>query len=237
MVREPGPTPYRDTDPRRMIARLAVAVLVADGRITNDEIDALELLDGLGLGPVSYQAADEIHRAEHQPIDLAETCRPLAHASPQAIATVLATLAELAASDGEISQNELDVLEAVARHLNFDPEQLTHIVETAPLAPGAHLDRRPEPIHPLHLDTLGAGTAPAHAAPPAARHGAENALRILGLAAGAGREQIDAAYLELVDRYNPGHVVALGPEFVVLATRKLNVITNAYEIAVSRIGT
>jgi len=233
---------YHDTDPRRMIARLSVAILVADGRITNDEIDALEVLDTLGVGPISYQAADEIHRAKHHPIDLADACAPLVGASPQAIATILATLTELAASDGEITKAERAVLEAIAGHLGFDGESLQQMVAAAPAAMSHHAPLPGAPIRVVHLDPSprsdrgGAAPAPRPAPSPAVaatRAAADDALRMLGLPPGADRLQVDAAYLELVDRFSPAHVVGLGPEFVVLAVRKLTNLTRAYEAAVA----
>lgn len=234
---------YHDTDPRRMIARLSVAVLVADGRVTNDEIDALEWLDTLGMGPISYQAADEIHRAKHHPIDLAGACAPLLGASPQGIATIMATLIELAASDGEISKAERATLAAIAGHFGFPPSQLQRLVESAPTGPGAHVPLPGTPLRVVHLDSATreparpAAPQVAEDAPPlpgdGARPASGEALRVLGLQPGADRSEIDAAYLDLVERFSPAHVIGLGPEFVVLAIRKLNYLTKAYEAAVS----
>ena len=45
-----------EINPRRLIARLAVAVMVADGRITPSEHEAVRRLDQLGLGPLSQLA-------------------------------------------------------------------------------------------------------------------------------------------------------------------------------------
>jgi hypothetical protein len=41
--------------------------------------------------------------------------------------------------------------------------------------------------------------------------------------------RIDAAYLELVECYNPAKVVGFGMEFVALAVRKLAEVTVAFE--------
>jgi hypothetical protein len=51
-----------DSDFRRMIARLAVAVMAADGRATPNEILALERLADRGLGPLRSLVGSEIER-------------------------------------------------------------------------------------------------------------------------------------------------------------------------------
>lgn len=228
---------YTDTDPRRMIARLAVAVLVADGRITNDELDALECLDGLGLGPISDRAEGEIQRARREPIDVAATCAPLAEASRQAVETIMATLTELAASDGRISNAEVLVLERVAECLLFKREHLARLLEAMAAHPGIHIEHS---IQPLRREPAAPPPTPPSNAPPPSREpklSADSAFKMLGLAPGCSRAQIDAAYLELVDRYQPGHVLNLGPEFVVLAVRKLGKATSAYEAALASLRT
>jgi len=68
-------------DRRRLIARLAVAIMVADGRITASERDALERFDRLGLGPLAALAEDEIRRAMQHPIDVRGTCASLSSRS------------------------------------------------------------------------------------------------------------------------------------------------------------
>ncbi len=228
---------YTDSDPRRMIARLAVAVLVADGRITNDELDALECLDGLGLGPISDRAEGEIQRARREVIDVAAACAPLAGASAQAVETIMATLTELAASDGRISAAEVQVLERVAECLLFKPEQLVRLLEAVTAHPGVHIEHSIQPLRrePTAPPPTTGSSAPAPPREP--RLSTESAFKMLGLAPGSSRAQIDAAYLELVDRYQPGHVLNLGPEFVVLAVRKLGKATIAYEAALASLRT
>ena len=44
----------------RLIARLGVAIIAADGRITTAELAALARLDRLGLGPLGEVAREEI---------------------------------------------------------------------------------------------------------------------------------------------------------------------------------
>ena len=57
----------------------------------------------------------------------------------------------------------------------------------------------------------------------------QNAYRVLGIDADASRAHLDAAYLGLVERYNPANVALLGAEFAALAVRKLAAVTAAFE--------
>jgi uncharacterized tellurite resistance protein B-like protein len=127
-------------DPRRLIARLAAAVMVADGRVTAAECDALERLDTLGLGPLSRLAGEEIERATHEPIDVPAACKGLASAiSPQAAAVILAALAEIAASDLSVSPAELNTINTVATLLGLTPPEAAQIVNAAMAAYGANM--------------------------------------------------------------------------------------------------
>ncbi len=138
-----------DSDPRRLIARLAVAVMVADGRVTAPECDALEGSDDLGLGPLPDSSQTEIG----------------------------------AAAAGE-------------------PERVTVIHHPAEQAPG--------PVSVSDADI-------------------EHAYRVLGIDATASRAHLDAAYLRLIERYNPAKVANLGAEFATLAVCKLAEATAAFE--------
>lgn len=230
-----------DADPRRLIARLAVAVMVADGRITPSEYEALEGLDSLGLGPLSDLAEEEIRNATHQPIDLRATCEGLASATPQAAAVILSVLAEVAASDRSVSRAELETLRSVATLLGLNTAQAAHILTAAMTEYGATLAAD---------DDTSSGDAPVAArrqrvrvvrrtdseliaAPPIEDAALQSAYRVLGIDASASRAHIDAAYLGLVERYNPANVAVLGAEFAALAVRKLAAVTAAFETVLS----
>ena len=103
-----------ERDPRRMIVRLAVAMMAADGRITPSELSTAEELDRLGLGPLSALAQEEIDRAVQQPIDLADTCRGLAKLSPEGGRIILSILADIAAADGAVTSREREMLSEIA---------------------------------------------------------------------------------------------------------------------------
>jgi DnaJ-domain-containing protein 1 len=64
----------------------------------------------------------------------------------------------------------------------------------------------------------------------------DRARSLLGVGPHATRDEIDAAYLRLVAFYDPAKVMDLGPEFVVLAVRRLGQATTAYQITVSAVA-
>jgi len=233
-----------DADPRRLIARLAVAVMVADGRITPSEYEALEHLDSLGLGPLSEFAEDEIRRAAHYPIDLRATCAGLARATPQAAAVILSVLAEIAASDRCVSSPELETIRSVATLLGLSSVQTAHILTAAMTEYGATLaDVAAEPgaaatgarrERVAVIRSKDPEPTAVLAAEPAAL---QDAYRLLGVGADTSRAHLDTAYLGLVERYNPANVAVLGAEFAALAVRKLVAVTTAFETVINaRLG-
>jgi tellurite resistance protein len=216
-----------DNEPRRMIVRLAVAVMAADGRITPNEIAGLERLEERGLGPLRSLVGSEIERAARMPIDLAETCRVLETGTPQARALAFAAAAEIAAADG-IDDGERRLLVAIAPMLGVPDDVVADVLRTAteeprhvPPAPPASAARRAEDAPPPRMASASGG-----AESPCAR-----ARALLGVAPDASAADIDAAYRRVVERYDPAGVFELGPEFAVLAVRRLAAATAAYELA------
>jgi DnaJ-domain-containing protein 1 len=231
-------------DPRRLIVRLAVAVLAADGRITSTELAALEALDRLGLGRISDFAESEIRRAVEAPIDVAATCDALPALSPEGATLLVAVLAEIAGSDGVVSRGEEATLREVAECFGLPPEALAEILaktrdgfasskgsggspvpKPEPMRPGRALGQEPvrpgppEPPHEPGVDDT----------PPAADARLAHAFAVLGLQPGVDRAELDAAYRAIVERYDPARVLDLGTEFAALAVHKLVRATAAFE--------
>lgn len=215
-------------DPRRLVARLAVAVMAADRRVGPTELAALEglgsrelpaiaALDRLGLGALSTLAFEEARRAETEPPEIDATCALLRARLPHAVPGVLAALSEIAASDGPLVPAETRVLGAIAKRLGMAAGEArllfatTVAAELAPSEQDLTIGRR------RHVSTVALAQA----------------RRILGVQAGARAETIEAAYRRLVDRYNPAKVAALGGDFAALAVRKLAGITDAYDTVLS----
>ncbi len=223
-------------DRRQLLARLAAAVMVADGRITDSEVSAVERLERLGLGPLTTLVEAEIERATHEPIDLAATIDELGEIAPEAAALVVSGLAQVATSDRDLSSHEIDVLTAVAAGLGLSEPEAAQLIGAgapgaalgmesgtaeAPLASASRLHRLEMPVPP----------AVPGMPPSSGRSALDIALHTLGLPPGSSAEQADAAYAALVRRYNPTSVLELGPEFAVLAVRKLSAVTAAYSAA------
>ncbi len=203
----------------RLIARLAVSVIAADGRITASELAALERLDELGLGPLAPVARAEIERAVHVPVDVEATCAALPPLPDEAATLLVAVLADIAASDRVLAPRERETFTTVADRLGVEPAVAARLLEVA----AGHLPSEPPPEPPSRAGER-AGAA------DAARL---QALRRLGLEPGASRADVDAAYLGLVRRYDPAKVAELGPEFAALAIRRLAAATDAYDVAVA----
>lgn len=208
-----------EVDSRRLISRLAVAVMAADGRIDAEELTATRELDLLGLGRFSGLVREEMLLAAEQPIDVAATAEGLARLGAQTGTIILAVLADIGASDGALSPRELEVLGAIAGGLGVAQPDADHIFSAASATAGRGTSRvgwRPQGPE--------ARAAPAAVAPDLAA-----AARVLGVEAGAPIDRIDAAYLALVERYDPAKVLAVGAEFVALTVHKLADLTTAFE--------
>jgi DnaJ-domain-containing protein 1 len=197
---------------RGAIARLVAAMMLADRRLSNDEIDEATRLDRIGLGPLSPLVQGEIQRATRMPIDLDDACRALSGTGPALVGTVLSVLAGVAASDGAIDDDERRVFAAIARRLGVGVHDVHDYVE-----PDEALREVPPAV--------------AAAGSPAPGDDVAGALRALGLGPTANRAEVDAAYLRLVEQYDPVKVARLGPEFVVLAVQKLAALSRLYETA------
>ena len=220
-------------DPRRMIVRLAVAVMAADGRITLSEIAAANELDKIGLGPLSTLASEEIDRAATEPIDIAATCAVLSEVSSQGGRIIVAILAGIAAADGVVSAREREVIRQIAAHLGLSPDaadealalSATSIPQAPTIAPAPALASEPENGLPESARGLERPTS------PAVSQSVTQAYAILGLRPGATGKDVEIAYRAALERYDPKKGIDLGPEFAVLAVRKLTQATAAFEVA------
>ena len=207
----------RENDERigRLIARLAVAVIAADHRITSPELASLERLDRLNLGALGGIVREEIERAVHQPVDVAATCAALPRLGDQGAALVLTALADLVASDRVVALRERDVFFRIARDLGVAAPAAKCILEAA-ISP----DGRRETVPASSPDS-----------------GGYPAFRVLGVEPGASRSRIETTYREALQHYDPRRMAEeLGPDFAALAVRRLATITDAYEAALDTLA-
>ena len=211
-----------EIDPRRSIARLAAAVMAADAHVTTTEIASLAGLVRLGLGNLEDLTREELLRASRETIDVGAACGELVARYPDAGATILAALAEIGASDGELDPREMALLARIAEELRVPagivPEIVRAVAGDCSMGRGAA-----PPAPPTPSATPREGEARRTPTPPLAA-----AYAILGVEPSASRDAVDAAYRRLVERYQPAQVIDLGPEFAVLAVRRLAAATAAY---------
>lgn len=153
------------TDPRSIIARLAVAVMAADGRITAGELEVASHLDSLGLGDLSDPVRAEIQIAMRDPIDPVAVCGELTPLSREAAATIVAALAEIALADRMLSRRESQVLFLIARALGLHDSETEHLVRGSLVAHGAVLrpdadEQPPAATQPASAPPRPAATQP-----------------------------------------------------------------------------
>ena len=170
---------------RTDVARLAAAVMAVDGRIVAPELEAAERLRSLGLGGLEPLILDELEQTG-DPIDVGAACEALRGIHPEGAATLLGLLAQIAASDGRVSREEHALLDTIAAGIGLGEEHAT--IEAARVVPG-------HPAWAAH--EIPVTPTPERHASPSLGH----ACRVLGLAPSASRDEIDAAYLALVERY------------------------------------
>lgn len=162
------------TDPRSIIARLAVAVMAADGRITAGELEVASHLDSLGLGDLSGPVRAEIQIAMRDPIDPVAVCGELTPLSREAAATIVAALAEIALADRVLSRRESQVLFLIARALGLHDSETEHLVRGSLVAHGAVLrpdadEQPPAATQPASAPPRAAATQPQQTPPRADR--------------------------------------------------------------------
>jgi tellurite resistance protein len=217
-----------DTDLRRLIVRLAVAVMAADSCVRCGELQALERLDELGLGPVFHLAEEEFERARARPVDLRETCEAIVGRSRHPCVLVFAALAGIAASDGEVSTEERAVLATIAAFLGIASDEAAHIIGAATLSA-----QRPEAgarVEPVASETLADET------PPGIGSDVDLACGLLGVPADVSQAELDAAYLRLAGFLDPAGQIRFGADVVAEAASKLGEITEAFRILRGMLG-
>ncbi len=206
----------RSTLPRQ-VYWLLLAVAEIDGPATPAERDlvrrfVLERFVGADLRELADWAETRLEAAQ-VPL-LAASIRAVV--SPAEAETIFFWACLVAFVDGQFNALEHDTLQALAKGLRID---------------GAHARR--VFLHAKHAflgqeHHRGSGPPPERPRATASRH--ERALEILGLEAGATREQIRKRHRELVKAHHPDRHRHLGPTAAQEAAARFREIQTAYEL-------
>jgi DnaJ-domain-containing protein 1 len=220
-------------DPAAALARLAVGVMLADGRVTAEEWATARTLDQLGLGPMRERIRAELEEAAAGSLDFAPAIATVAQFPSRARSVVFEVLSQLAAADGELSSGEVAFLERCAAQWQLAAEAGTERSTLEEAAP--QLGRR-VPIRAVEeTPAREEAQSPEEGGVGVRQQGAEEraleqALAVLGLPPNASAAAVEQAFRTLVQRYDPAAMLDLGPEFVLLAIRRLQQIADAYVI-------
>jgi DnaJ-domain-containing protein 1 len=190
------------------VARVIVPVIIADGRATPDELEVVRRLDHAGLGPLSFRVQRILAAVTGEPLDLQRACRTIRAGGRSVVGAVLSMLARVAGADGTATPPGFDRFLAIAEQLGVGVAEARRYLEPVRRGPVAMQPDR-------------------HRAPEAV----VAALLQLGLSLDATRADVEAAYLQLVKRYDPGRLAPMGADFVSLAVRELAALTESYERA------
>jgi DnaJ like chaperone protein len=192
------------------------AMAKVDGRVSNDEIRAVELLfDRLRLTPAARQAAIvSFNRGKEPGFDLdAEVARFRAAARGQRVLHQMFLQMQIAAlaADGQIHPAEHQLLLRVARGLGLTEAELDALEAM------------------LRGSASGAGSGPG--APPR-RDALQDAYRVLGVSPQASDAEIKRAYRKLMSQNHPDKLAGKGlPESMrAMAEEKTRAITAAHDL-------
>jgi tellurite resistance protein len=113
-------------DPDRSLARLAVAVMMSDGRVRPGEEASTRTLARSAPRPRCFD--EELELARHQPIDVEAACEELRRSSPESPQKIVRALAEVALGDGKVSSVEYDTLTDIGVRLGLTRELAAKLV-------------------------------------------------------------------------------------------------------------
>jgi len=207
-VRLPPPRRWSRIEWLRPLIDLAMSVVHADGKVLPAEVRTVKTY----FTEVFELEGDEIDALrsamkQEPPQQLEEIVAAVGSRLPAlGVAEVLAVLADISACDGEVHPAEVDVIRRAAILMGVQPGDWEPIARELGLVGGPSAVRQS----------------------PGAMAAAE-AYRVLGVAPGASRAEIQAAYRKLVTEYHPDRVTNLPGEFQKLAHEKMTQINAAYD--------
>ncbi len=185
----------------------------ADGKITQDEIDAVEhiMAQFRYTGETRQQAVEIFRRAKDDPHTAADYINQLAGViqfNPQIAMTFIGALHAVAAADGAIHANEREILLQAERAFRLRPGTIDAM---------------------LNGGFSGGG---AGAARPRAVHALENAYKVLDVAPDASDAEVKKVYRQKCMEFHPDKLASKGlpEEFMTYAHDQLAKVNEAYDV-------
>ena len=191
----------------------------ADGVITEDEIDHVELfIQKMGMTAAHReQAIAQFKRGAAADFDITATLNQFMESCGQTLnlkQMVVVYLIVMAIADGVLDKAELALLEQIASHLGYRKAQFQQLLDMV-----------------LNQAHFGTGQA-------TSSHALTDAYKALGLNEKNTDQEVKRAYRKLMSQYHPDKLIGQGmPEdMIAVATEKAKEIQLAYDLIKSRRG-
>lgn len=202
----------------------------SDGKVTNREIQiATALMDDMQLSAQARQEAQTAFReGKARDFPLVDTLKSLyeaSHGRRDILQVFLEILIQAAFADGELSQQEYNVLEKVARPLGFRRRDLDYLIS----------------IYEAEIRFRQRGQSSQHQRQNTQyteKQSLDDAYRILGVSASDDDKSIKRAYRKRMSEHHPDKLVSKGlpKEAMEIAKAKAQDIQSAYEMIKARRG-
>ncbi|MEW9799003.1 co-chaperone DjlA [Alteromonas sp. CYL-A6] len=202
----------------------------SDGQVTEREIQiATALMDDMRLSAQARREAQEAFREgkdrDFPIIDTLKSLHDACHGRRDILQVFLEILIQAAFADGDLSQQEYNVLEKVARPLGFRRRDLDYLISMYEAE--------------LRFRQRGqAGQQHRQRAAYTEKQTLDDAYRILGVSASDDEKVIKRAYRKRMAEHHPDKLVSKGlpKEAMEIAKAKAQDIQSAYELIKSRRG-
>lgn len=192
----------------------------ADGRVTENEIRAAEMLmQRMQIsGEERRKAIEFFNQGKRLDFNLEDALRPFMQHSvvrPELRQMFMEIVVDAAFADGRISEAERNVLVRIATHLRI---------------PG-HLFAAMLQARQFGYTRAGPGARSGGRRPPATRQPLAQAYAKLGLQDGAGDAEVKKAYRKLMSQYHPDKLISRGlpEEMMEVAKTRVREINTAYD--------
>ncbi len=213
----------------------------SDGKVTDREIQiATALMDEMRLtGDARREAQDAFREGKARDFPLVDTLKGFydaSHGRRDILQVFLEILIQAAFADGQLSQEEYNVLEKVAKPLGFRRRDLDYLISMYE----AEIRFR-QRAHSGAGQRAHSGSGQRHRGQQSAyseQQSLDDAYRILGVAASDDEKVIKRAYRKRMAEHHPDKLVSKGlPEQAMeIAKKKAQDIQSAYELIKQKRG-